>query len=109
MLTKEQVIDYCLSLEGAFKRYPFGPAPLVMSIPPKKGFCDIYEDSIPLHIVLKAIPEEAEFLREEFSSIKPGYHCNKRHWNSVFLDGSIPDDVVLKMIRQSYDLVKKDS
>ena len=108
-MTKEELINYCLSLEGAFKRYPFGDQPLVMSIKEKKGFCDIYEHADPLHIVVKCEPMEADFLRSVYPCIKPGYHCNKTHWNSVYIDGTIADEEIKGMILNSYKLVNKKS
>ena len=107
-MTEKGIIDYCLSLEGAFKDYPFGDSPLVMKVSIKnklKMFCPIYEKTKPLHILLKCDPEEAFILRQVFKSIKPGYHCNKEHWNSVYIDGSIPDNEIKRMIYNSYLLV----
>ena len=105
-MTQQEIIDYCLSLKDAFKRYPFGESPLVICVLANKGFCDIYEDTEPLHIVVKCEPMEAEFLRSVYSSVKPGYHCNKTHWNSIYLDGTIPDGELKRMIANSYELVK---
>lgn len=106
-MTEKEVIEYCLSLDGAFERYPFGENPLVFSVPPKKGFCDLYKKSEPTHIVLKCDPMEAIFLRSQYpDSVKPGYHCNKEHWNSVYIDGNIADDEIKRMIFNSYNLVK---
>jgi predicted DNA-binding protein (MmcQ/YjbR family) len=70
-----------------------------------KMFCPIYEKTNPLHILLKCDPEEAYILRQVFKSVKPGYHCNKDHWNSVYIDGSISDDEIKRMIYNSYLLV----
>ena len=108
-MTKEDIVDYCLSLEGAFKRYPFGDQPLVLSIPPKKGFCDLYENSSPLHIIVKCDPMEAEFLRSIYPCVTPGYHCNKVHWNSVLIDGTLSDQEIKQMILNSYRFVKNKS
>lgn len=108
-MTKSEIVNYCLSLEGAFKRYPFGEQPLVLSVLEKKGFCDIYENSEPLHILVKCDPMEAEFLRSMHPCIKPGYHCNKTHWNSIYIDGTLPDDEIKRMIKNSYELVKAKS
>jgi predicted DNA-binding protein (MmcQ/YjbR family) len=59
----------------------------------------------PLEVSLKCEPELAEQLRESYSAIRPGYHLNKRHWNTVTLDGSLPDAFVRDLIEDSYDLV----
>lgn len=65
----------------------------------------IIKQSDPLHIILKCDPQEAFYLRSIFKSIKPGYHFNKDHWNSVYLDGSIPNEQIKQMIKKSYELV----
>lgn len=106
-MTEKEVIEYCLSLENAFERYPYGDNPLVMSIPPKKAFCNISLGSNPLHITVKCDPVEAQFLRRTYSCIKPGYYCNKEHWNSVFIDGTLSDEQIKEMILDSYYLVSK--
>lgn len=108
-MTENEVIEYCLSLDGAFKRYPYGDGsnPLVMSIPPKKAFCNIHLNSSPLHITVKCDPIEAQFLRSAYSCIKPGYYCNKEHWNSIFIDGTLTDEQIKSMILNSYYLVSK--
>ena len=59
----------------------------------------------PLRVSLKASPPLAEQLRDTYPSIRPGYHLNKRHWNTVDVDGSLPDQLVLDMVEDSYDLV----
>lgn len=108
-MTLNEVIDFCLSLEGSFKRYPFpiGQNPLMMSVPDKKMFCAIFECTDPLHIIVKSDPVEALYLRSKYSCVKPGYHCNKLHWNSIYIDDSIPDEEIKRMISDSYNLVKK--
>jgi predicted DNA-binding protein (MmcQ/YjbR family) len=60
---------------------------------------------VPLTISLKADPLDAVILRKQFPTVKPGYHMHKKHWNTVTLDGSIPDDEIRSMIDESYDLV----
>jgi predicted DNA-binding protein (MmcQ/YjbR family) len=61
----------------------------------------------PHSVTLKADPDLAEFLREQYPGIEPGYHMNKRHWNTVALDGSVPTDVILQLLEQSYGLVSR--
>jgi predicted DNA-binding protein (MmcQ/YjbR family) len=70
-----------------------------------KIFAIVGDEGEPLSISLKCDPIEAEALRAEFPAITPGYHLNKRHWNTIELDGSIPDDLVEDMIDASYELV----
>ena len=111
-MKQQDVIDFCLSLNGAFKRYPFGgygskDGPLVMTVLKTKMFCIIYEGTAPLHILLKCDPLEAEFLRSVYPFVKPGYHCNKKHWNSVYIDDAVPDGETRRMIENSYALVMK--
>ena len=91
---------------GATEDMPFGPSALVLKV---KGrmFALIGVDDDPLRINLKCDPDFAQVLRQRFTGIIPGYHMNKRHWNTVVLDGSVPDDLVLDMIDDSYELVVK--
>lgn len=109
-MTQEEIIDFCLTLPGALKRYPFpdktgGPGPLIMSVKKTKMFCVIDEGSRPLHLRMKCEPMEADFLRSVYPAVKPGFHFNKQHWNSVYLDGTVPDEEVMRMIVNSHALV----
>lgn len=96
------IIDYCLSMKCAEKDYPFGPEPLVMKVGGKM-FALISENVVSL----KCDPVIAENLREQHEAVKPGYHLNKKHWNSVTVDGTIPLDEIRDMIAHSYELVFK--
>lgn len=107
MLTEDDVIEYALSMPGACVRYPYGDFPLVISTADVHEFCDVYEGSNPLHLVMKCDPDEAIRLREKYAAVRPGYRCNKRHWNSVFLDGTVPDDEIKEMIYNSFQLMSK--
>ena len=62
-------------------------------------------DRSPLEISLKCEPDLAEALRRDHEAVRPGYHLNKRHWNTVLCDGSLPDQMILDMLEDSYDLV----
>jgi predicted DNA-binding protein (MmcQ/YjbR family) len=62
-------------------------------------------ERVPVMLNLKCDPDRAIELRDEYDSIQPGYHMNKQHWNSVYLDGEVPDEVVLELIRHSFDCV----
>ena len=62
-------------------------------------------DAAPLEISLKCEPELAEALRRDHAAVRPGYHLNKRHWNTVLCDGSLPDEMIIDMLEDSYDLV----
>ena len=105
-MTERELIEYCLTFADAHIRYPFGEGMMVLTINERNGFCYITEGSDPLHINLKCDPMEATFLRSVYKSVKPGYHFNKTHWNSVYLDGTVPDNEIKYMVTQSYLLVK---
>ena len=98
--------QYLLNKKGVTSGYSFDESTLVFKVI-NKMFALVPENEIPLRISLKCDPEEAQVLRGMHKSIIPGYHMNKEHWNTVILDGSIPVEVVLKMIDESYRLVEK--
>ena len=100
----EDIRKYCLSLGGTEEDYPFGEDTLVFKVAGKM-FALASLDSIPLHINLKCDPETAIELREMYEAVIPGYHMNKNHWNTVSMDGSVPDKLVLELIDHSYELV----
>ena len=95
---------YLLSRPGAVEDHPFGPQPLVVKVG-GKIFALVTEDAAPLDISLKCEPAHAQFLRDSFPAVRPGYHLNKEHWNTVTLDDSIADDGIRAMIDESYRLV----
>jgi predicted DNA-binding protein (MmcQ/YjbR family) len=94
----------CLALRGAVEEFPFGPENSVFKVS-GKIFAITPLAARPLRVSLKCEPGLAEQLRASYPAIGPGYHLNKRHWNTVVLDGSIPDAMVREMIEDSYDLV----
>jgi predicted DNA-binding protein (MmcQ/YjbR family) len=95
----------CLGFPGAFEDFPFGPEHSVFKVEGKL-FAISALDGSPLKVSLKCEPELAEQLRASFpDAVAPGYHLNKRHWNTVTLDGSVPDEMVRDMVEDSYDLV----
>jgi predicted DNA-binding protein (MmcQ/YjbR family) len=96
--------DQCLSFTGAEETFPFGPATSVFKVGGKMfALSQLGADS--LRVSLKCEPGLAEVLRGAHEAVLPGYHLNKRHWNTVIIDGSIPDDAIRDMIEDSYDLV----
>lgn len=101
-----QLRAYLLAKPGALEDRPFGPQPLVLKVGGKM-FALLDEDSRPLRVSLKCDPAQALFLRDSFPAVQPGYHLNKEHWNTVTLDGSIPDTGIQAMIDESYTLVVK--
>ncbi len=97
-------IEYFLSRPGAEETTPFGPDVLVYKVGGKIFALAVPED-FPARINLKCNPERAVLLREEYEAITPGYHMNKRHWNTVTLDGSVPSSLVRDLIDLSHELV----
>jgi len=104
MLDEKALRDYCLSQKGAVEEYPFGPGAAVYKVMGKM-FALIGEGADPPLISLKCDPNLAMILRETYPAVQGAYHMNKRHWNRVCSDGSIPDDEIRDMIDASYDLV----
>ncbi len=94
----------CLAKPGAVETTPFGPEVLVYKVGGKL-FALTDPADFPPRLNLKADPERSMALREEYESVIPGYHMNKRHWNTVILDGSLPSALVAELIDHSYDLV----
>jgi predicted DNA-binding protein (MmcQ/YjbR family) len=99
----EELRDYCLSLKGVTEDFPFDETTLVFKVI-GKIFC-ITDLKDKFSVALKNDPEKNIELREEFPAIKPGYHLNKIHWNTIEIDGSIPNDFLKNLIDESYDLV----
>ena len=96
--------DHCLAFPGSAETFPFGPETSVFKVS-GKIFAISRLNENPLRVSLKCEPLLAEQLREAHPAVLPGYHLNKRHWNTVQVDGSLPDRLVLDMIEDSYDLV----
>ncbi len=103
-MTLDKLRNYLLSMPHAVEAFPFDTVTLVVKVCGKM-FGLVSTDRTPLRLNLKCLPEKAEVLREGFSSIVPGYHMNKRHWNTLILDGSLPEDLIFSLIDESYDLV----
>ncbi len=96
--------NMCLSFRGSEETFPFGPETAVFKVAGKMFALSRRRDE-PRRISLKCDPQLAEQLRAAHPSITPGYHLNKRHWNTVALDGSLPDTMIADLIEDSYDLV----
>ena len=94
--------QYLLSKKASTSGYPFDETTLVFKVM-NKMFALFAEDATPLRINLKCDPEEAQILRGMHKSIIPGYHMNKEHWNTIILDGSLPDELIYKLIDDSYN------
>lgn len=93
-----------LAQPGAYEDRPFGPETLVIKVAGKL-FAIVDEHATPLAVSLKCDPAHAQFLRSSFAAVRPGYHLNKEHWNTVDLDGSIPAEGIRAMVAESYRLV----
>ncbi len=98
--------DFCLSKKGSFEDYPFGEDVLVIKVE-SKMFALISERNNKINISLKCDPFLVENLRRIYPSVTPGYHLNKNHWNTIIVDGTIPEDEILWMIDHSYEMVIK--
>jgi predicted DNA-binding protein (MmcQ/YjbR family) len=103
-MTSHQLCRTCLSFAGAYSEKPFGPETTVFKVH-GKIFAITRLRARPLQVSLKCEPGLAVGLREAHPAIGPGYHLNKRHWNTVTLDGSLPAGMVRDMVEDSYDLV----
>ena len=107
MLTKKEIIEYCNTYSGVYEDYPFDGEWTAMRLQlNKKCFALIYERNAKPCLNLKCEPMQADFLRRVYPSIIPAYHMNKTHWNTVIIDGSIPNEEIFEMISHSYDLIK---
>jgi predicted DNA-binding protein (MmcQ/YjbR family) len=95
---------WCVRQPGATEEFPFGPEHSVFKVVGKM-FALSALDRTPLAVSVKCEPELAVALRDSYPAIRPGYHLNKRHWNTITLDGSLSDELVRDLIEDSYDLV----
>ena len=96
--------ELCLGFAGAEETYPFGPLTTVFKVR-GKIFAIAALDAEPPSISLKCEPALAQQLRREHAAVTPGYHLNKRHWNTVRIDGSLPEQLLRDLVEDSYDLV----
>jgi predicted DNA-binding protein (MmcQ/YjbR family) len=106
-MTKRELIDLCLTLPGAYEDYPFdNVTPVIKHSGNGKMFARVGETDGRSSINLKCDPMEAEFLRQAYKDVRPGYHMNKVHWNTVVAGGDVAYDELFRMISDSYDLIK---
>jgi predicted DNA-binding protein (MmcQ/YjbR family) len=101
---KDELKMRCLGLPGASEEFPFGDEVSVFKVGGKMFALSVL-DAEPLQVSVKCDPELAVQLRSAYPAIAPGYHLNKRHWNTITLDGSLPDEMVTDLLGDSYDLV----
>lgn len=106
-MTEEDIRDYCLSKLGATEGLPFGNDLLVFKNANGKIFLILPLDKHPITFNVKCDPAQAIDLREKYPAVQPGYHMNKKHWNTVTVDGSISVAMLKGFIDDSYALVAK--
>ncbi len=99
----EEFRDYCLSKKGVNESFPFDDVTLVFKVMGKMFALTDTEDDFTIN--LKCDPEKAIDLREHYPSVIPGYHMDKKHWNTVIIDGMVPDELLKEWIDDSYNLV----
>lgn len=99
-----QLRNHCLAFPGSAETFPFGPQTSVFKVA-GKIFAISQLAERPLRVSVKCEPLLAEQLREGHPAVVPGYHLNKRHWNTLIIDGSLPDRMIKEMVEDSYDLV----
>lgn len=104
-MTFEQLDAFCCAFPGAVREHPFGPDTAVYKVAGKM-FALAWIDADPARVNLKCEPLVAEGLRSTWPQVTPGYHMNKRHWNTVLIDDELPPQLVEDLIEDSYDLVR---
>lgn len=107
MKTREEALEYGLSFPNTYQDAPFHDEnwQLVREKSSNKAFLWTYERDGYINLNVKVSPEWRHFWRDTYSSVIPGYHQNKEHWNTIILDGTIPTEDIKRMIAESYDLV----
>jgi predicted DNA-binding protein (MmcQ/YjbR family) len=102
----EELRDYCILKKGVEETLPFGPDTLVFKVM-GKAFLLTGLNSDSLEFNVKCDPEKAIELREQYSCVLPGFHMNKKHWNTIVVDGSVTDKKLIEWIDHSYEMVVK--
>lgn len=108
-LTRSDTVNFCLSFDNVFEDYPFNDNnwTVIRHKDNKKIFACIFNRGNKIWINIKSRPEWGAFLRKVYSSVIPAYHMNKKHWNSIILDGTVPDEEIKNMICESYMLTSQ--
>lgn len=101
----EEVREFCMAFPNTTESVPFGPNTIVFKVTGKIFVLLNIENNFSIN--LKCNPEEAILLREKYTSVLPGYHMNKNHWNTILLNGLIPENLLKEWIEKSYRLVLK--
>jgi predicted DNA-binding protein (MmcQ/YjbR family) len=109
-MTHKELEKILLSYDNAWLDYPFGEGTAVYKYGLQDGkdkmFALVDEASNPVRLSLKCDPQLAEILREKYETVLPGYHLNKKHWNTIILSGQVEGDELTDLIRHSYELVR---
>ncbi|MFN8448902.1 MAG: MmcQ/YjbR family DNA-binding protein [Anaerolineae bacterium] len=105
-MNRADLANYCMSRHGAVCEQPFGPEADVFKVMGRM-FALMPVNADPPRISLKCDPTFAEILRQTYPAVTPAYHMNKRHWNGILVDGSVPDDEIEEWVDHAYDLVVK--
>ncbi len=104
-MTIESLREYCLAKPGVSEDFPFDETTLVFRVMGKMFLLTDLED-LPLRMNVKCDPEQAIALRDQYDAVIPGYHMNKTHWNTVYIDGRISDRLLREWIDHSYSLIR---
>lgn len=105
-MNREDLYAYCASKKAAEKTFPFDHEILVFKVMNKMFALSNINETVP-RVNLKCDPDWSLLLREHYAAIEPGWHMNKKHWNTVVLDGTVPDEEIKELIDHSYNLVVK--
>ena len=109
-MTHTELHDFLLSFPNTWLDFPFGEGTSVYKVGNQEAgegklFAIIADESKPLRVSLKCDPQLAELLRAKYETVLPGYHLNKKHWNTIICTGQVPDDELQDLVRLSYNLV----
>ena len=111
-MTRQELIDFCLTLPASYEDYPFDDIidadawTVMRHRTNRKSFALIYERNDKLCVNLKCDPFEADFLRQVYEAVTPAFHMNKVHWNTIVLGGDVSCEELKIMVEKSYDLIK---
>jgi predicted DNA-binding protein (MmcQ/YjbR family) len=109
MKTHKEIEDYILTMPGSHLEYPFDDKSAVYETKDNKMFALIRENSDPVSLSLKGDPELNHLLRDRYESVLPGWHLNKKHWNTYLVTGQLTDDELKDLIRHSFGLVSRNT
>lgn len=106
--SKQDIITHCLTYPDVYEDYPFHDPQwaVIRHRKNKKVFAWIYSRNGNVCVNVKCDPEWIEFWRNTFAGVQPGYHLNKKYWNTIILDGTVPDEDIKRMVGESFDLTK---